>query len=284
MAYISVDYSVVNLFILAHKRYPNKINLVSESNNSMQEPIKIDVIFLSYSKNEYLKNLTAQSIDTLIKSENSEKIQFNIIVIESNKAQASYQFENSRTIYPEEKFGFHKYLNIGIKATSNSYICLCNNDLIFHKGWASAILSEMQKDKSILSVSPFCPVTHTRSGFIKDSGLIEGYETLFSGWCFFVKRSIFEIIGLLDEKFIFWYADHDYLRTLQKFGVKNYLHTSSFVTHISSATTVEMDAKTRKKITLLPVLYLNYKYGRNNYLIYAIKYIYFYFRIKFNLI
>ena len=244
----------------------------------------IDIVFLSYSKNDYLKSLTIQSIETLLKSEDPSKIHFNIVVIESNKTLAPYQFENSITIYPNEEFGFHRYLNIGIKATSNPYICLCNNDLIFHEGWASEILNAMDNEETILSVSPFCPITHTRSGFKKDIGLVEGYETLFSGWCFFVKRSIFDIIGLLDENFIFWYADHDYLRTIQKYNIKNYLLTSSFVTHISSATTVEMEETIRKKITLLPVLYLNYKYGRNNYIIYKMKYIYFYLRIKFNLI
>ena len=244
----------------------------------------IDVIFLSYAKNEHLKRLTIQSIDTLLKSEDPEKINFNIVVIESNKTMAPYQFENSQTIYPDEKFGFHKYLNIGIRATSSEYVCLCNNDLIFHKDWASEILKAMDMDKTAMSISPFCPVTHERLGFEKNIGLIEGYSNSFSGWCFFVRRQIFATIGLLDEKFIFWYADNDYVRTLEQFGIKNYLHTCSFVTHISYRTSAEMPPKALKKMTILPILYFNYKYKRDNYLIYKLKYLYFYLRIQLNLI
>ena len=105
----------------------------------MEEKVSIDVVILSYAKNDYLKGLTDQTIATLMDSEDPAKIYFNVIVIESDKKLQPYQFENSTTIYPVEKFGFNKYLNIGIKETSNKYICLANNDLIFHKGWATAM-------------------------------------------------------------------------------------------------------------------------------------------------
>src|SRR4051812_37526831 len=94
-------------------------------------PTQIDILILSYAKDEHLKDLTIQTIDTLLKSEDPGEIQFNVVVIESNKQMQPYQFENSTTIYPAEKFGFHKYLNIGIRQTNSPYVCLCNNDLIF---------------------------------------------------------------------------------------------------------------------------------------------------------
>src|ERR1700753_58503 len=119
-------------------------------------PVEIDIIILSYAKDKKLKRLTEQTIETLLGSEDPLKIHFNVVVIESNKILTPYQFKHSLTIYPDEKFGFNRYLNIGIKATRHSYICLCNNDLIFHAGWASAILRAMWSHPEISSINPLC--------------------------------------------------------------------------------------------------------------------------------
>ena len=118
--------------------------------------IEIDIIILSYAKNGMLKQLTEQTISTLLVSEDPAQIHFNIIVIESNKNLAPFQFENTKTIYPKEKFNFNKYLNIGISLTSKKYTCLCNNDLIFHKNWASEILKEFARYPTLLSANPYC--------------------------------------------------------------------------------------------------------------------------------
>src|ERR1700749_4974158 len=103
-------------------------------------PAHIDIIILSYAKDEKLKALTEQTIATLLDSEDPEHIKFDVLVIESDKSLRPYQYPGTQTIYPDETFGYNKYMNIGIKATGNEYVCLCNNDLVFHKGWAGAIL------------------------------------------------------------------------------------------------------------------------------------------------
>lgn len=245
------------------------------------EKVLIDIIFLSYSKNEYLKGLTIQSIDTLINSEDKDKIEFNIIVIESNKELSPYQFENTTTIYPHEEFGFHKYLNIGIRLTNSKYVCLCNNDLIFHKNWAAEILIAMEYDSNILSAVPYCMNFHKEKGFELNAPPLEGYFGTLTGWCIFVKRSIFEIIGPLDENFVFWYCDYDYCNTLEKFNVKNVLVSTSFVTHIGSESLKTVDDKEYKKLTQIPRYYFNYKWHhksifryKSSLLIYKIRNLY----------
>lgn len=230
----------------------------------------IDIIFLSYSKNDYLKNLTIQSIDTLLKSEDPKKIHFNILVIESNKSIAPYQFENSKTIYPEQEFGFHKYLNIGIKATSSPYVCLCNNDLIFHTGWASEMIKAMDEDPKIMSATPYCMNFHKKEGFIEDGPPIEGYFGILTGWCIFVKREIFNIIGMLDEHFVFWYCDYDYSNTLEKMKVKNSLIPKSKITHLGSESVKTFDKLQHEKLTQLPRFYFNYKWHHKSYLRYIV--------------
>src|SRR5476649_1250128 len=51
-----------------------------------------------------------------------KNIAFNIVVIESNKNLAPYQYTGTKTIYPDVKFGYNKYMNIGIQMTHNEYI------------------------------------------------------------------------------------------------------------------------------------------------------------------
>lgn len=201
--------------------------------------VDIDIIILSYGKTEKLKAITQQCIDSLIVSEDAEKIKFDVLVIESEKSLSPYQYSNSTTIYPDTSFGFNKYLNIGIKSTSNKYLCLCNNDLLFHKSWATEILKAMDENPKIMSANPVCQYFSDHQPYVgqiilgNKSNLLKGILT---GWCIFVKREIFDTIGLFDEQFDFWYADKDYGRTLLKHGIKHALIGTSKVDHLGNQT------------------------------------------------
>lgn len=249
----------------------------------MKDKTEIDIIILSYAKNEHLKNLTDQTIATLLDSEDPDKIHFNVIVIESQKSLNPYQFENSTTVYPEEKFGFHKYLNIGIRASNSPYVCLCNNDLIFHKNWASEILKAMDNDAAMLSATPYCPNFHATQGFPENAPPLQGYFGVLIGWCIFVKREIFNTIGMLDENFVFWYCDYDYSNTLEKFKVKNCLISTSFVTHLGSESLKTIDKGEYQKLTQLPRLYFSYKWHHKSRLRYMLEMLFYKIKIAFNL-
>lgn len=237
--------------------------------------MNIDIVILSYAKNEDLKFLTQQTVDTLIASEDPSKIEFNVLVYESNKELAPYQFPGSTTIYPKEKFNFNKYLNLGIKATNSPYICFCNNDLIFYRGWATRILDTLKRNPDLLSVSPYCPDTHTY--FEYDSGLKYGYDKIkyIAGWCIFVKRDIFKIIGLFDENFKFWYSDNDYAKTLEKFNLKHAVDTSSTVKHLGQQTLNDdaISNKERRELTKEQRLYFDFKWNHRSRILYSLKYI-----------
>jgi len=231
----------------------------------------IDIIILSYAKDNTLLEFTKETIATLLASEDENLIHFNIVVIESNKLLKPYQFDHTETIYPDTEFGFNKYLNIGIKATSSPYVCLCNNDLIFHKGWASEILKTMDSDPLLLSASPYCTTFHKNQGFDENCPPLKGYFGVLGGWCIFVKREIFEVIGQLDEKLLFWYCDADYAQLLLKYDVKNCLIPASKVTHLGSESLKTMGSKENQRLTQLPRLYYNYKWNHKSWLRYRIE-------------
>ena len=246
----------------------NEQQLVSNINHTV-----VDVIILSYAKNDHLKGLTEQTINTLLNSENQDNIQFNIIIIESNKNLKPFNYPNTTTLYPHVKFGFNKYINIGLKNCGNDFVCLCNNDLIFHQGWATNILSEFSKDQNLYSASPFCQFSQGAEGMPLNSGLYYGYTIRkeVSGWCIMLRRQTFQIIGKPDNKFKFWYSDNDYANLLKKHNLKHALITSSFVDHIESQTLLTKKEVDRKKLTYNEFLYYDYKWNHKNYFLYKVR-------------
>jgi GT2 family glycosyltransferase len=244
-------------------------------------PAKIDIIILSFAKDEKLQGLTLQTVDTLLKSEHPREIEFNVLILESNKNLIPYQYPGTKTIYPDTDFGYNKYMNIGIKATDSEYVCLCNNDLIFHKGWASAILKAMDNDPQLMSASPYCTIFHKNQGFDENGPVMEGYFGVLGGWCIFMKREIFGTIGMFDEKLLFWYCDADYCKTLEKFGLKNCLVPASKVTHLGSESLNTVVGKEYQKLTQEPRIYYSYKWQHHSYFKYLVQSLL--FRLKITL-
>jgi GT2 family glycosyltransferase len=232
--------------------------------------IQIDIIILSYAKNEAFQKITENGILSLKSSENPNEIKFNILVIESNNNLKPFNYPGTKTIYPCSKFNFNRYLNIGIKNTQCDYICFCNNDLIFHPSWVSEIIKQFNADDKLMSASPICSIFHPTIGIKPYSGNYPGYAVRqeISGWCIFVKRNIFNTIGLFDEKFKFWFADADYAKTIQKFNQKHLLVTSSIVDHLDGISTMELDAKTKLSLTSEQFWYFQYKWEHRNWLLY----------------
>lgn len=242
----------------------------------MQMPVDIDIIILSYAKSEYLKGLTIQTIDTLMASEDPDKIKFNVLVIESEKSLQPYQFENSTTIYPKEAFGFNKYLNIGTNATVNKYICLSNNDVIFHKGWATAMLDFIKNlNTDVIVISPFCDKSHVN--FKNETQPIKKNFGYYAGYCFLTTRETLKIIGKLDEKISFWFADLDFIELMEKYDIPHYLLPASKVDHLGAQATIQLSQLDRLKFTYYPYIYFQYKWKDKsplNYALRTIKYCY----------
>lgn len=231
---------------------------------------RIDIIILSNGTTEELVQLTNQTIQSVFDSEAENNVGFDVLVVESNKALQPYQYPRSTTIYPTAKFGFHKYLNIGLAATKNELVCFCNNDLIFHKNWASNLLKTIQTDPSISSVSMYCPIFHQDKGLTNN--LTFGYQNgvHFTGWCFLVKRSVLEKIGGFDEKFTFWYCDDDFRLTLEKYKFKNVLIKDAKVTHLGSRTLSNENEGKQTALQYNGFAYYKYKWQHHSMLTYLI--------------
>lgn len=198
----------------------------------------IDVIILSDSKNEKLKEITSNCINSLFESENN--LQFNVIVVESNH---SIYWDNCTTLHFDEPFHYNKYMNKAAMYCANERIVFCNNDLIFHKGWATELMNW-----DFQSMSPRCPINPLQ---LEMKSINLGYETSkhISGWCIWMQRKLFDFIEGFDEDFKFWCADDSYREQLKYHNINHYLIGTSLVTHLGSQTLKTLDSNTNKEYT-----------------------------------
>ncbi len=189
----------------------------------------VDIIILSWAKNKELRKVTEDGIRTCIDSE--DNVNFNFYVIESN-SKITYDFPNTKTIHPKSKFGYHKYMNIGVREGKSKYVCLSNNDLTYEKGWASGIIRLMENNPQIKSASPWCPQTQGDNkdhiGMVYQGTRVRGE---LAGWCIFQQRSIYESIGELNEGVEFWFSDNIYADQLNHNKVMHALIPHSVVNH-----------------------------------------------------
>lgn len=229
----------------------------------MEGITEIDIIILSYAKNADLKAITEQCIHSLINSEDPKKIKFNIVVIESEKELNDFQYPHSYTLYPEEEFAYNKFMNIGIENTSSKYICLCDNDLIFHPFWATELLKAFNKHYDLSSASPACSIHHPKMGFELNNGIYSGYRSRYevAGWCLFLKRDVFRIIGRLDENYKFWCADNDYSNLLSVLKIRHALVSSSIVDHLEGVTSNNLITEIQEDFTANEFFYFEKKWN-----------------------
>lgn len=227
--------------------------------------IKVDVVILSYTKNDAIFKMTKNCIDSIINSESN--IKFRIFLVETDKTgRFIYKYPNITTIVPDGEFNYNKFLNIGLKQCSSEWILISNNDTIYQQKWCSNMLNIHNKDKELLSMSPLCPGWDSHQKFIdKKSDIHYGHETNFHlvGWSIFLNKSVISKIGYFDEQFPFWYQDNDYSMALIQHNIKHALITSSVVEHIFNQSFDLIKRETLLEYTLGSEKIFNKKWKKN---------------------
>lgn len=212
--------------------------------------MSVQVIILSDSKNERLRMMTEKCIDSLLFSEPLRY--FNICVVDNKN-----RFSKVTNIKIDEPFNYNRYINIAAKQSNSEWIVFCNNDLHFHKNWFTEL---MKLNLDVMSSR--CPIDK-RQKIGKDVfGYKIGYN--FSGWCFTMKRKVFEKIGGFNEAYEFWCADNAVLDQLKKIDVVPCLVAKSLVTHYGSQTLSTMQNKKELTVDLLKKYRNDNLYSSNN--------------------
>lgn len=206
---------------------------------------KLSVIILSYALDDDIYNLNKQAIESLLASETWAAGCLQILLIESNKENPyQYPYPNVDVLIPNEKFGFHRFFNIGIEHTDGEYIAFCNNDIIFHKGWFSAIREVANSHRRFLCFSPIDDSGDypkmTPEALPRKKAFYKGWEHQkhFAPWCFVWKRKVFDITGPFDETIDFYGADCDELNMMSRNALWSVVCTMSVVDHLAGQTAI----------------------------------------------
>jgi GT2 family glycosyltransferase len=198
---------------------------------------EVDVIIISWAKDEELHQVTKRGLDTLFESSRGGVI-YNAIVVESNTSINYDEFNNTKymhtckTIYPKGEFNYNGYLNQGLKECNSEYVALCNSDLTYEFGWAEEIIKAMELFPEYISASPWCPEVHGNNES-HIGKLYEGYEVRkeLAGWCIFQQRKIYEVIEKLNEEVKFWFSDNILSDELELRNIGHILVPASVVHH-----------------------------------------------------
>lgn len=202
---------------------------------------KLSVIVLSYALDDEVYQMNTRCLDSLFASEQWTDGELEVLLMESNRT-ATYQYDaRVRIMIPEEKFGFHRFFNIGLDNTAGEFIAFCNNDIVFQPNWWTAIKRIKEQHPKFMCFSPldrsYPMMTEEEMPSIKDYYIGWENKRHFAAWCFVWERKVFDVIGPFDEVFDFYGADDDELQTMHYYAIPNVLVTTSEVKHLSQIVT-----------------------------------------------
>jgi len=154
-----------------------------------------------------------------------------------------------RPIFLAENRGYPAAVNAGLSEARGVFLVLLNNDTVVTRGWATALLRHLARDRGLGLVGP---VTNAISNAARVEVGYAGLEDLpawAAGWtrahdgeafpiptlaffCAALRREVFERVGLLDERFgIGMFEDGDYVRRVRAAGFDIRCARDAFVHH-----------------------------------------------------
>jgi hypothetical protein len=164
------------------------------------------------------------------------------ITVVDNLAEPKFERSGIKSIRFEERLGFARAMNEGIKATNNEYVLLINNDTgIAHDNFLGNLIETINSEDKIGIVSPStnficteqakCPDLQSRDFKIID------FNGHIAAVCWVLKRSVIEEIGLFDENYkIGAFEDGDYCTRILNAGYKIKIDRRNWLFHYGSRT------------------------------------------------
>lgn len=218
---------------------------------------KVAVVILNFK----VKNETINCIQSLKKSEYKN---LDIIVVDNNScdglAQEIQKIDGVSFISNNKNLGYTGGNNIGIKkALSNNadYIFILNPDTLVDKNAIGSLLSTAERENAAI-VGPKILFSDKKTIWYaggtldlanvlgrhrgvdeKDNGQYKKIEETdnVTGGAMFVKREVFEKIGLFDDKYFLYYEDSDFCYRAKKAGFKLFFDPFAIIYHGNAKST-----------------------------------------------
>jgi GT2 family glycosyltransferase len=185
----------------------------------------------------------------------SEKdYEFRVFLYETDPS-SKHDYSNwvYKTFKDVEPYNCCRLINQAYSEVTSDWVIIANNDLRFERGWFSKIVDVHNKRPDIESFSPKDPLLYSRYydyHFVTtDDDYVEGYKVteFMAGWCYVMKKRVWDAIYPWDEQFNFYYADNDYAEKIKSLGIKHALVRDSIVFHFGSQTIAKQSDSSKLK-------------------------------------
>lgn len=222
----------------------------------------VAVVILNWNGRSYLEKY----LPSVLASSYSEK---RVIVADNGSTDDSVSF--LRTNFPEVEIiinpsneGFAKGYNTALKQVQADYFVLLNSDVEVTKGWIEPVIELMEKDLSVSACQPKLldeknkikfEYAGAAGGWIdalgypfargrvlenmeEDKGQYNDIQQCFwaTGAAMFVRASVYQLLGGLDEYFFAHQEEIDLCWRMQKAGGKIFAVPASVVYHVGGGT------------------------------------------------
>lgn len=232
--------------------------------------MELSVIIVSYNTRSVLRNCLGSVI------KNTKGLDYEIIVVDNASCDGSAdmlkkEFPTAKLICNRDNLGFAKANNQGIKIAKGENVLLLNSDTIVFDnclyktlGFAKSkpdsgvvgcrvlnedktlqyscchnptLLTELMLFSKIIIKDFWEPITHYKFMKYWDHNNLREVDCVFG--CFlWIKRDVFNQIGVLDEDFFMYYEDLEFCRRVrEKSNYRIYYYPGTGIIHLGSMST-----------------------------------------------
>lgn len=202
-------------------------------------PATVSIVIPLYNQLKYTKLCLESLQSTLTKLPE-------IILVDNASTDGTANYLKTLTkvkvISNAENLGFAGGCNTGINAAKGEWVVVLNNDVIISPGWLTGMLEAADYWK-LQIVTPairegefdYDIVAHAHELTSRMQRVIRKGQA--NGICFMAHRSVFDTIGIFDEKFLIGqYEDKDFFLRATRAGFALGTVGSAFLHHFGSAT------------------------------------------------
>lgn len=232
--------------------------------------MKLSIVIVNYNVRYFLE----QTILSVLKS--VVNFDYEIFVVDNNSTDDSLKmleqkFPAVKVIANKENVGFSKANNQAIRMAGGEYILLLNPDTIIQEDTLQKCINKMERDVTVggLGVKMydgagnFLPESKRGfpsplAAFAKMSGLAKVFPkskifgqyhlsflnrdqshevNVLSGACMFLRKSVLDKVGLLDEDYFMYGEDIDLSYRIKQAGFKNYYFAETSIIHFKGEST-----------------------------------------------
>lgn len=219
--------------------------------------IDVSIIIVSYKTAKILP----QTLDSLKSA--AKKISLEIIIVNNYLAE-DLRFLAKHPLKPDvslstNNLGFSKGVNLALKKSKGKYALLLNPDCVLVGGSLVDMLSfaEGQSDLCVVSPRLLNSDGSSQGSVFRFPSITNAFKKYFLGCknCFgkylpenkiqtvdvavmaamLIPRSVFNLVGMLDERFFLYYEDVEFCQRLKKHHIPVYYYPKAKVKHLHGA-------------------------------------------------